>query len=226
MRRFYDGVRPDHPLATPPPLHGASVPTTREEAASLRAKLEAAGGDYVDPFKTPAYRILTDESIVEQWEEEGVAPGTPLGQAMIKHLNGYDFLEFMRQEAALAADSYCAHQAKQGNAEIGRANTFVSWGLASTLHDLIERLEAYVEEEAAAGLDASQAFLWVCNFCIRQSGGKDDDVPRLGQMVQECGRTVMFLEPWDKMVAASEGEKVNCLSRAWCVFEVRGWVVG
>ena len=83
-----------------------------------------------------------------------------------------------------------------------------------------------MEEEAAeAGLNVSQAFFWMCNFCIRQSGGKDDDVPRLGQMVQECGRTVMFLEPWDKMVAASPGENVNCLSRAWCVFEVRGWGV-
>ena len=73
-----------------------------------------------------------------------------------------------------------------------------------------------MEEEAAeAGLNVSQAFFWMCNFCIRQSGGKDDDVTRLGQMVQECGRTVMFLEPWDKMIATVPGERVNCLSRAW-----------
>ena len=53
MRRFYDGVRLDHSLATPPPLHGASVPTTREEAASLRAKLEGAGGDTTSTRSRP-----------------------------------------------------------------------------------------------------------------------------------------------------------------------------
>ena len=46
----------------------------------------------------------------------------------------------------------------------------VSWGLASTLRDLIERLEQYVDEK---GLDADTTFFWVCDMCIRQSGGKE-----------------------------------------------------
>ena len=67
------------------------------------------------------------------------------------------------------------------------------------------------------GLDPDKTFFWVCDFCITQSGEKKQgDVVRLGEVVRIIGKTVMFLEPWDKM---SE----NCLGRAWCV---GGWVVG
>ena len=86
--------------------------------------------------------------------------------------------------------------------------------MASTLRDLIERLEQYVEEK---GLDADKTFFWVCDFCVRQSGGNADDVDRFGQVVQSIGKTVMFLEPWDKMIKTRPSDRVNCLSRAWCV---------
>ena len=86
--------------------------------------------------------------------------------------------------------------------------------MASTLRDLIERLEQYVEEK---GLDADKTFFWVCDFCVRQSGGNADDVDRFGDVVQSIGKTVMFLEPWDKMIKTRPSDRVNCLSRAWCV---------
>ena len=91
LRRVYNGILPDHPLCTPPPLVGEVTPTNQAEAQALAAKLEEAGGDLADPFKTPAYRILTDERILKRLGE--FPSGTPIGEFVKRHLNGYDGLE-------------------------------------------------------------------------------------------------------------------------------------
>ena len=90
----------------------------------------------------------------------------------------------------------------------------MSWGLASTLFRLLERLEEYVKEK---GLDADKTFFWICDFCIRQTPGpgKNSDVSRLGEVVEKNEVTVMFVEPWDATVATYEGQKLSCLSRMW-----------
>ena len=59
FRRILENISPDHPLCTPAPLVGEMAPTSRAEAEALVAKLEAAGGDFANPFKTPAHRVLT-----------------------------------------------------------------------------------------------------------------------------------------------------------------------
>ena len=92
LRRILENISPDHSLCTPAPLVGEMAPTSRAEAEALVAKLEAAGGDFAEPFKTPAYRVLTDKDI--KWE--GTAPGTPIGEVIKKLLNGYDGLEVRR----------------------------------------------------------------------------------------------------------------------------------
>ena len=74
----------------------------------------------------------------------------------------------------------------------GAATVFVSWALVSTPRDLLNALEAY---ECKKGLDPASTFYWVCNFCIRQLDGKEEDVPRLGERVAACPRFVMLLEP-------------------------------
>ena len=89
LRRILENISPDHPLCTPAPLVGEMAPTSRAEADALVAKLKAAGGDFPNPFKTPAYRVLTDKDI--KWE--GTAPHTPIGEVIKKLLNGYDGLE-------------------------------------------------------------------------------------------------------------------------------------
>ena len=89
FRRILENISSDHPLCTPAPLVGEMAPTSRAEAEALVAKLEAAGDDFANPFKTPAYRVLTDKKIT--WE--GTAPGTPIGEVIKKLLNGYDGLE-------------------------------------------------------------------------------------------------------------------------------------
>ena len=164
FRRILENISPDHPLCTPSPLVGEMAPTSRAEADALVAKLEAAGGDFADPFKTPAYRVLTDKKIT--WE--GTATATPIGEVIKKLLNGYDGLEFERQDPDLKTQSHCAFQASQGNPGIGPATIFVSWGLASTLFGILQRLEEYVEEK---GLDADKTFFWICDFSIRQAPG-------------------------------------------------------
>ena len=77
---------------------------------------------------------------------------------------------------------------------------------------LLAGLETWLEE---SGLDPVTTYFWICDFCIRQLEGKMEDVRRLGAVVQCMEMTVMFLEPWDKMVATFEGEILNCLSRIW-----------
>ena len=95
--------------------------------------------------------------------------------------------KWMRQQAELETMSYCKYQAEQGNSNIGPSTIFVSWSLLSTMPGLVEALEAFVVEY---GLDADTK-IWVCDFCIRQSEGKDVDVPLLGEMVAACDRTVV-----------------------------------
>ena len=63
FRRILENISPNHPPCTPAPLVGEMAPTSRAEAAALVAKLEAAGGDFANPFETPAYRISTDKDI-------------------------------------------------------------------------------------------------------------------------------------------------------------------
>ena len=102
-----------------------------------------------------------------------------------------------------------------GNGGAGRADIFISWALVSTMFDLLEAIELYVKEH---GLDPWRVKFWVCNFSIRQTPGpgKNADVARLGKVVEMCGDTLMFLEPWDNTNAIG-GELANCLSRIWCV---------
>ena len=83
-----------------------------------------------------------------------------------------------------------------GNPNIGRATVFVSWGLTSTVGSLITALEAHMTEN---DLDASTYF-WVCTTSIRQLEGKDSDVKRLGEMVEMCESTVIYIDVWDRMV--------------------------
>ena len=76
--------------------------------------------------------------------------------------------QFERQDPDLKTQSHCAFQASQGNPGIGPATIFVSWGLASTLFGILQRLEEYVEEK---GLDADKTFFWICDFSVRQTPG-------------------------------------------------------
>ena len=132
-------------------------------------------------------------------------------------MNGYDYLEVMRQWKGLQAQSYCASRAKQGDQNFGPATVFVSWALVSTPRELLNALEEY---ERKKGLDPATTFYWVCNFCIRQLDGKEEDVPRLGEMVAACPRFVMLLEPWDEMATGRFGGNGNCLGRSWCLLEL------
>jgi tetratricopeptide (TPR) repeat protein len=60
--------------------------------------------------------------------------------------------------------------------------------------------------------DPAKTFFWVCDFCIRQTGGDTKaDVGRLGDMVRSIGHTVLFLDPWDAPAP---------LLRAWCLWEI------
>lgn len=103
----------------------------------------------------------------------------------------------MRRQPELKEASYCAYQAARGNAgEIDLSTMFVSWSLASTLPSLVHTLEAYVTEQ---GIDPATKF-WVCDQSIRQSEGKDADVPRLGKVVAANKTTLVFIDVWDKMV--------------------------
>ena len=120
----------------------------------------------------------------------------------------------MRQHPDLKSQSYCTYQAGRGNPNAKKATHFVSWGLSSLMFALLAGLETWLEE---SGLDPVTTYFWICDFCIRQLEGKMEGVRRLGAVVQRMEMTVMFLEPWDKMVATFEGERLNCLSRMWCV---------
>ena len=82
------------------------------------------------------------------------------------------------------------------------------------MYALLEGLEMWLEE---SGLDALTTFFWICGFCNRQLEGEMEDAHRLGAVVQSMAMTVMFLEPWDRMVETYTGESLNCLSRIWCV---------
>ena len=89
LRRRYESMRHDDSLLTPPALLGMMAPINRAEADDMVAMLEAAGGEYKEKFQCPAYRVLTDKHI--KWE--GTPPGTPIGEVVKKHFNGYDGLE-------------------------------------------------------------------------------------------------------------------------------------
>jgi len=42
----------------------------------------------------------------------------------------------------------------------------------------------------------------------------------LDEMVASCRHTILYMDPWDKMVPDMEFGKANALSRVWCVYEV------
>ena len=93
----------------------------------------------------------------------------------------------------------------------------MSWCLSDALVEVYTTLTRYIEQHN--DLDPDRTFFWICSCSIRQSGsGKMEDVLRLGEMVANCGSTVMVLDPWDRMCGAS-GDKLNALSRVWCVYE-------
>ena len=132
-----------------------------------------------------------------------------------RHFDNTSLPQVQRQDPDLSSESHCAHQMRLGNGGAGRADIFISWALVSTMFDLLEAIELYVKEH---GLDPWRVKFWVCNFSIRQTPGpgKTADVARLGKVVAMCGRTVMFLEPWNNANAIG-GMRANCLSRIWCV---------
>ena len=72
----------------PPCIRGALTPGTRADALALVRTLDAAGGKYADRFKTPARRIMADDSI--DWSR---FVGLELRDVVRLLLNGYDFLE-------------------------------------------------------------------------------------------------------------------------------------
>ena len=74
----------------PPCLRGALTPQNKADAEALVRTLDEAGGEYADPFKTPARRIMADGSI--DWSKSCYV-GMDLVDVVRSLLNGYDFLQ-------------------------------------------------------------------------------------------------------------------------------------
>ena len=73
---------------------------------------------------------------------------------------------------------------------------FVSWALGQRVEALADALQRWLADHPER--DPARTFFWVCDFCIRQTGGDTKaDVGRLGDMVRSIGHTVLFLDPWD-----------------------------
>jgi tetratricopeptide (TPR) repeat protein len=81
---------------------------------------------------------------------------------------------------------------------------------------LVDALQRWLQQHPER--DPARTFFWICDFCIRQSGGDTKaDVGRLGDMVRAIGHTVLYLDPWHAPAP---------LLRAWCLWEIYHTVDG
>ena len=88
LKTYLDSAVIDDDLLIPPCIRGALTPQTNADALALVRTLNAAGDPYEDPFKTPARRIMANDSI--EWSRFA---GMELIDVVRLLLNGYDFLQ-------------------------------------------------------------------------------------------------------------------------------------
>jgi tetratricopeptide (TPR) repeat protein len=201
-------------LCEPECARGARFPASGAERAQLIEVLCGAGRTNTWAGDCPVLRVLEADG----WRDAASGDGGELpllADVVRREMNGY-----ANQAAIMHAcpegRSWCEVLEARGDKAVGKATVFVSWALGQRVEALADALQRWLADHPER--DPAQTFFWVCDFCIRQTGGDTKaDVGRLGDMVRTIGTTVLFLDPWDAPAP---------LLRAWCLWEIYHTVDG
>jgi len=133
------------------------------------------------------------------------------GRNAIKNMTTDEVLQtFTKALTANDKCSYCHKLQKENHwAYRAKPNAFVSHAFTYKFLDAVDALEAHFKDER------DEAVVWWDLFSINQHIDKDWSIDWLKttfkSAIQDIGRVVMVMSPWNRPVT---------FERAWCVFEV------